>query len=54
MFRVTIDILNSTPTVSIDKSAIFSIEIKPDVGASLLLQKHSPPGLSPSSYYEVY
>jgi len=54
MFRVVLNIRDSTPRIAINKTAVFSIEIKPDIGASLLLQKHAPPGLSADSYYEVY
>jgi len=54
MFRVVLNIKESVPAIAINKTAVFSIEIKPDIGASLLLQKHAPPGLSANSYYEVY
>jgi len=54
MFRVVINAQDPTPPIAINRTAVFSIEIKPDVGASLLLQKHAPPGLTPSSFYEVY
>lgn len=33
---------------------MFSVEIKPDVGAPLLLQKHAPAGMANFSVYEVY
>lgn len=52
MFRVVLNAQD--PGVAINKTAVFSIEIKPDVGASLLLQKHAPPGLNANSFYEVY
>ncbi len=54
MFRIVINALDPTPYIAIDRTAVFSIEIKPDVGASLLLQKHAPPGLTANSFYEVY
>jgi len=54
MVRITIDTTLADPDIEIPKSSLFSIEIKPDIGASLLLQKHAPPGLSKNSFYEVY
>lgn len=41
-------------TVNIGTNALVSIEIKPDVGASLLLQKRTPAGMQKGGVYEVY
>ncbi|MDI9633109.1 MAG: flagellin [Methanolinea sp.] len=54
MWKVTIDTTVPTEDVLIGTNDLFSIEIKPDVGASLLLQKHAPAGFTANSYYEVY
>jgi flagellin FlaB len=54
MVRIVLNTTAPSTPIIINRTAIFSIEIKPDIGASLLLQKHAPPGLSPDSFYEVY
>ncbi|OPY42397.1 MAG: flagellin [Methanoregulaceae archaeon PtaU1.Bin222] len=43
-----------TPPVPIGTSETFSIEIKPAIGAPLMLQKTTPAGMSPDGYYELY
>ncbi len=43
-----------TPPVPIGTSETFGIEIKPAVGAPLMLQKTTPAGMSPDGYYELY
>ncbi|MCQ8893858.1 MAG: flagellin [Methanolinea sp.] len=41
-------------TVDVGTNELVSIEIKPDVGASLLLQKRTPAGMQKGGVYEVY
>jgi flagellin FlaB len=53
MWAVTINA--NTGAVSIISGQQFAVEIRPDVGAALLLQKYAPAGLlSGSKFYEVY
>jgi len=40
------------PTIGL--STVFSIELKPAVGAPLLLQKTTPAGMETDGYYELY
>jgi len=42
----------SGPTIGLSK--VFNIELKPAVGAPLLLQKTTPAGMETGGYYELY
>lgn len=44
----------SATAPNIGVSSVFSIELKPAVGAPLLLQKTTPAGMEADGYYELY
>jgi len=45
---------NSHGDIALGANQLVSIEIRPDVGASLLLQKRTPAGMKAGGVYEVY
>lgn len=57
IYQVSIELRNQNgvpQTVEVGTNELVSIEIKPDVGASLLLQKRTPAGMQYGGVYEVY
>jgi len=52
--EVKIELQSGSSTLDIRVNDMFSIEMKPDVGAPLLLQKHAPAGMASYGVYEVY
>ncbi|MCX6693124.1 MAG: flagellin [Methanomicrobiales archaeon] len=55
MWQVTVGANTATDKVLIEEGDQFALEIRPDVGAALLLQKYAPAGLLlGNKFYEVY
>jgi len=49
---VTIGTVDALPTIG--ENVRFTVEVKPDVGASYPIQRNAPPSIIAGTYYEVY